>query len=790
MKAQERSIGNARERARNLTAVLFIQLLSLTAIVPTAWAQLARVGPIDPAIGYPAWYQDKTGIALDSCVNSNQAELDGGWCLLLPVDVATGRAPETFPTNFADEHFYWSATGDATVGSTRAMLILALEEAFGVGPVQAGDQVVFARVRVKVAPVPFDGTYTAYTPFGKFVIADQVAGDVLFFTEDIGLAPGDFTQALKGRIGPFLLPSATPGGLEMRPVTAANPTPDTDPAHFGGVFAPTPYPGTGKSYIADPARIGPVTGSVMEPYTVSDGTTRNPNIFRVEGPNGFVTETTDFALSGRLFEGAIGGQLTVDRASYTRSAEGQTVDVLATATPAAQARIPGGAAPATVASQLSYYDAVCTPTLDADGNPGPPYSAPLGAANQMFAAGDHFWGQSHPARLPLEVCVQSNSVDAAGRTSLIYTPAQLGDQIVITEAIFDPSQLALSVKASSLDLFTPQTLTVEGFGTINPETGRLVVPALVAPPAKVTVLSSARGSNDFQVSTGAVAGGGTGTVFPVALNDTATTPEDQAATVFVMANDNNATGGTVTLSGQPLLGTAAVNPDGSISYTPQANAFGTDSFTYQVTVGTQVSNSAAVAISITPVNDSPVANPDSLTAIANIAATFNVTSNDTDPDGAADIVAVDGVSAVTALPGTTGTASATISGKAVSFTATAAGIYSFTYQAQDSAGALSNPTTVTVTVAGGETVAITRAEFVRSKNRLRAQGTISPAASQTITVRFLNSAGTVLGTAGSTIADAAGNWTVDTATSLPTGASRIRATSSNGSVATATIALK
>ena len=29
--------------------------------------------------------------------------------------------------------------------------------------------------------------------------------------------------------------------------------------HFGGVFAPTAYPGTGKSYIADPARIG-VTG--------------------------------------------------------------------------------------------------------------------------------------------------------------------------------------------------------------------------------------------------------------------------------------------------------------------------------------------------------------------------------------------------------------------------------------------------------------------------------------------------------------------------------------------------
>src|SRR4029077_15194325 len=109
-------------------------------------------------------------------------------------------------------------------------------------------------------PVPATGTYRFIHPYGEEVI-DGVAGDRIFFSDDIGVARGDFSGALSSRMGPWLLPSATPGGAGMPALTAANPTPDTDPVHFGGVFTPTAYPGTGAAYIADPARIGPVTGS-------------------------------------------------------------------------------------------------------------------------------------------------------------------------------------------------------------------------------------------------------------------------------------------------------------------------------------------------------------------------------------------------------------------------------------------------------------------------------------------------------------------------------------------------
>lgn len=36
--------------------------------------------------GFPAWYQDESGVAFDFCAPETQAELDGGWCLLLPGD--------------------------------------------------------------------------------------------------------------------------------------------------------------------------------------------------------------------------------------------------------------------------------------------------------------------------------------------------------------------------------------------------------------------------------------------------------------------------------------------------------------------------------------------------------------------------------------------------------------------------------------------------------------------------------------------------------------------------------
>src|SRR3982751_4625653 len=56
----------------------------VAAAVP-AFAQLNRVGPVG-TLGYPDWYQDKTGLTLEFCDSRTQAELEGGWCVLLAPD--------------------------------------------------------------------------------------------------------------------------------------------------------------------------------------------------------------------------------------------------------------------------------------------------------------------------------------------------------------------------------------------------------------------------------------------------------------------------------------------------------------------------------------------------------------------------------------------------------------------------------------------------------------------------------------------------------------------------------
>src|SRR5947209_13638788 len=60
---------------------------------------------------------------------------------------------------------------------------------------------------------------------------------------------------------------------------------------------------------------------------------------------------------------------------------------------------------------------------------------------------------------------------------------------------------------------------------------------------------------------------------PVARDDAATTDEDTAITLNVLANDTDVDGDSLTLSGvtQGGHGSVGVNPDGSLTYTPGAD---------------------------------------------------------------------------------------------------------------------------------------------------------------------------------------------------------------------------
>ncbi|PMT24392.1 RTX toxin, partial [Vibrio parahaemolyticus] len=127
------------------------------------------------------------------------------------------------------------------------------------------------------------------------------------------------------------------------------------------------------------------------------------------------------------------------------------------------------------------------------------------------------------------------------------------------------------------------------------------------------------------------------TVAPVAdiVADKATVVEDTSTVIKVLGNDTfEGDGKVVSLdtNNGPANGTVSVNPDGSVTYTPNDNYHGTDSFTYIVTSG-GVSESTTVSVDVTPVNDAPVAKDDTAITDEDTPVTIDVLPNDTDIDG-------------------------------------------------------------------------------------------------------------------------------------------------------------
>src|SRR5207247_1931116 len=158
------------------------------------------------------------------------------------------------------------------------------------------------------------------------------------------------------------------------------------------------------------------------------------------------------------------------------------------------------------------------------------------------------------------------------------------------------------------------------------EDGLVLTPAPVAGPdptdGSITIVSS------------------TGNTAPVAANDSFATNEDTALTVTapgVLGNDTDVDSPVLTavvVTG-PSHGALTLNANGSFTYTPAADFNGADSFTYKANDGQADSNVATVALTISPVNDAPVAVNDSFATNEDTALarkTPGVRGNDADVD--------------------------------------------------------------------------------------------------------------------------------------------------------------
>ena len=120
---------------------------------------------------------------------------------------------------------------------------------------------------------------------------------------------------------------------------------------------------------------------------------------------------------------------------------------------------------------------------------------------------------------------------------------------------------------------------------------------------------------------------------PIANDDNVTVDEDNSTVIDVLSNDSDIEGDnlSVVAIAPATNGNAVLDTDGNITYTPNPDYYGTDSFNYTVSDG-NLSSTATVHITITAENDAPVANDDNVTALSATATIFTVLANDTDPE--------------------------------------------------------------------------------------------------------------------------------------------------------------
>jgi hypothetical protein len=187
---------------------------------------------------------------------------------------------------------------------------------------------------------------------------------------------------------------------------------------------------------------------------------------------------------------------------------------------------------------------------------------------------------------------------------------------------------------------------------------------------------------------------------PSASSVSITTLEDTAKAWTPVVSDPEGGSLACTIITPPANGSVTVAAGcGSGTYTPNPNFNGTNTFTYRVCDPATACDSAVVTVTVTPVNDLPVASSVSITTLEDTAKTWTPTVSD-----------VDGGSLACTILTAPANGSATVAGGCASGTYTPAanfsGSNSFTYRTCDIAGGCASATvSITVTAVNDPPVA-------------------------------------------------------------------------------------
>jgi hypothetical protein len=521
---------------------------------------LAVVGPISPTDGFPVWYQDKTGLRVESC---------GVWTKdpMCPAvaPLPNPASPVSFPANFPVEGFYMLSTAVLnTAGAGKATIALNLEQSL---PAPAnGQQTTFSRQRFTITNTTDGVPYKITTPAGVKTV--QSVGGKIFDTEDIGVAAGNFSGALGGHIGPFLTWDTFANAV---PDPALKPNALGKPTYIGDGF--TPHKVVGSPYDTNFVRIE-ATGVNPTPLTDACPT--------VAGPLADCVETTLFVLQGKI---ATTSGVSADQATYSRSsAAAGNVDVYAS----------------------SLGDQQVITTSDVPVAPAPAEFAPTELTGSPASAGHYFARVPYIGAAPPTTVRVSNisDVPVALKTmpvvdqvtgTAIYTTGTPANPAAVPPVAAIPGSLA--VNAVSSDTFAPPVLSASGFGALPlplPLTlGALTVPAMDAPPVFVTVTSAAGGVAKLPVT---VVGAAYAPIPALAMAG----PNQAVSVGALVTLDGSSSVGALTFAWTSPAGIVLTNPtSANPTFTPTALSLGANVFTLTVTGAGATTSTSTVTITVT-----------------------------------------------------------------------------------------------------------------------------------------------------------------------------------------------
>jgi VCBS repeat-containing protein len=407
--------------------------------------------------------------------------------------------------------------------------------------------------------------------------------------------------------------------VDVEPLTVAN------PGTYVGAYGTLTLAANGSyTYTPNAAAQGLDTGETAQDvftYTASDGTASD-------------TATLTVTVNG-LNDAPVAND---DTASTTEDAS-VSGNVLANDTDV-------DVEPLTVANPGTYVGAYGTLTLAANGSyTYAPNAAAQGldvgeTAQDVFTYTASDGTASDAATLTVTVNGLNDAPVANDDTASTTEDASVSGNVLANDTDVDVEPLTVTNPGTYVGAYGTLTLAANGSYTYAPNAAAQGLDDGETAQDVFTYTASDGTASDTATLTVTVNGANDA---PVANDDTRSTNEDAASVSGnVLTNDTDVDGETLTVANPGTYvgtyGTLTLAADGSYTYTPGAAAQGLDTgetaqdvFTYTASDGT-ASDTATLTVTVTGLNDAPVANDDTAATDENSSVSGNVLANDTDVD--------------------------------------------------------------------------------------------------------------------------------------------------------------